>query len=194
MANGRKKRIHAARRRFQNPYAFLEELELEGAEAAASKEHASASQEQISADRERFQNQYLHLSEEGEFAADLPISNDDLASRESEDAAQPGDHPHFELKHRKEPGTYSDREIEEIARLLQLTLWNNRHIIWQHDTPTDPIGVLNFQAAFDLVDYQHHVVDSLGSIQTDVGKKEVAAVLEPSKRRVMLSSWSSSLI
>lgn len=82
----------------------------------------------------------------------------------------------------------SDNTIEDIARQLQLTLWNHRAKFWKHDTPTAPVDVIRPDIAlYNILGYQFHRPETLGLQEFEGQLVEVAGLIDKSEKLVAVS-------
>lgn len=82
--------------------------------------------------------------------------------------------------------TYSENQIREIVKNLQVSLWRNRDKFGL-DCANDPLKVLEPSKVFELLDYQNIEQGSLGSMATKGRLTEVAAVINPRRKTVYFS-------
>lgn len=78
----------------------------------------------------------------------------------------------------------SDKEIEGIARELQLELWNRRFELWDGNPPTNPIDILDIEKALGLVGFRFELRDTLGRFSQDGKQIEVAGLFDPAAKTV----------
>jgi hypothetical protein len=81
---------------------------------------------------------------------------------------------------------YSNIEIEQRARSLQASLWQDRSLIWP-EAPANPLNVLDPGIALRLLGYDCELEETLGQFDSDGKQLEVAGTLNKHTRQVRLS-------
>lgn len=164
-------RIAEDRRLKQNPYAYLND-------SGNYSAYAEASSNDITKSRLLLQNPYAYLNESGSFSA---LANDRNVWAGA-----------FDIPLKKEH--YSDIEIEQLARNLQVRMWQNRSQIWGNAAPSNPINVLNPIVALKLTGYDCDIDETLGQFYTGGKLVEVAGTIDKQLKRVRISRQFSQNI
>jgi len=133
-----------------------------------------ASPEKIHQDRLRLQNPYAHVmrrqAPEGKRpAVDIPVQ---LSKAELRGGKQLDEE-------------FTEREIENIARRLQNTLWTEREDIWEE--PKSPVDILDPSVGLEAIGYVCEQVSSLGQFTVGDDQFEVAAVIDDTTQHVEVS-------
>jgi len=157
-------RITEDRRLKQNPYAYLSDT---GSYSAS----VEASSNDITKSRLLLENPYAHLNESGSFSA---LANDRNVCVDAFDMPLKKNH-------------YSDIEIEQIARNLQVTMWHNRSQIWGDALPSNPMNVLDPIVALELAGYDCGIDETLGQFYSEGNLVEVAGTIDRQLKRVRIS-------
>ncbi len=165
-------RIFESRRLLQNPYAYLNDL---GGFSATPQhdENIEASTDEITRSRLKLQNQYAHLNETGGFDA---LSN------------------YPSIPHVKKKERYSIDEIEQIAKKLQRSIWQNRNRIWLNKIPSNPIDMLDPVVALKFIGYDCELEETLGQFRSNGKLIEVAGTIDNHSKQVHLSRRYTSNI
>jgi Zn-dependent peptidase ImmA (M78 family) len=82
-------------------------------------------------------------------------------------------------------GEFTEREIENIARRLQNTLWTEREDIWEE--PKSPVDILDPSVGLEAIGYVCEQVSSLGQFTVGDDQFEVAAVIDDTTQHVEVS-------
>lgn len=185
--------LRARKRLLQNPYAFIEELEPEEAHRAGPRRNSSnslsfseATKADLRSARLAAQNPYSYLDGEGNFSAMIRETPKEVVpSREK----NPGKSyfPRFETPRLKRAGSYTDEEIETVARKMQQFLWEHRYEIWQTNTPSDPIEVLDLEVASEVNGYSYSHSEGLGRSDGRHGRFEVAGIIDSQSNQIIIS-------
>lgn len=149
--------------------------------------------DRITASRKLLQDPYAYLDDTNCFDA--------LAASPHEQALA-AHAPPLELIKKytaRESGTpikprYATIEIEQRARSLQASLWQDRSLIWPDATPTNPINVLDPFIALRLLGYDCELDETLGQFINDGKPVEVAATLDRKTREVHISRQFSNTV
>lgn len=179
--------LSAARLALCNPYAFIEELELEIAPifdkpAASSVQSTPATQEQIRSSREQLQSPYAHLNGEGNFEGTVKAYSNDqspLTASTAKDAP--------ERKSIQTPRKYTEKQIQAIARQIQIAIWKNKNDLWNGRPPEDPIELLSPAHAMLLKGFSLEFVPGFGQIIKGLDVAEIAGYLDNDKKTVYVS-------
>lgn len=185
--------LSAARLALCNPYAFMEELEEEPApglnKPTSNIQFTPATHEQLRASRERLQNQYSYLNGEGNFEGLVKSSNDRQALKTSDEAfdtlSTTKDAP--ERKPISVPKKYTEKQIQYIARQIQVDIWNNKNRLWNGSPPEDPIELLNPSQAMLLKGFSLELVPGFGPLIKDQNIAEIAGYLDNDKKVAYVS-------
>lgn len=94
----------------------------------------------------------------------------------------------------KEPGAYTDKDIDTVVRNLQRLLWKRRSTIWTDSNLRDPLTVIDPVVALQQIDYQVSLEEGLGQLQGPGGFSEVAGIIDNSIKTVRLSRQFKSNI
>jgi len=81
----------------------------------------------------------------------------------------------------------SNKDIEDIATSLQLTMWKNRELIWKYNVPTNPVSILRPEEVFKNLQYQIDRSSSLGTHQVNGILVEVAGQIDQKFKFVSIS-------
>lgn len=185
MATSYKRRLQLDRARLQNPYAHIEELELSPSPADHKTTRNSNSEPVINVARRQLEDPYAFLDGDGEFSAHDGSVKD--FTQFANDASLPSN-LQFQIRVRKAAGSYSDRDIESVARDLQLYVWQQRQALWPLDPPENPLDVLKIEVALSLVGYEYVEVEGLSNPSDIRGLNEVAGVIDPTSSKVFISN------
>jgi len=150
--------------------------------------------EKITQSRLLLRNQYAYLDETGGFSA-LPSSNKfgDEISKSRKLLQDP--YAHLDefggfsavTSSTKRNGGYSLLEIEEQARRIQITMWQDRANLWPIATPTNPIDILDPTIALKLIGYDSDLEETLGQFSVDGKLIEVAGIIDGQSKHVKVS-------
>lgn len=89
----------------------------------------------------------------------------------------------------------SNSDIEDIARHLQITIWNYRSMIWKNDIPEKPIDILKPEFALDkILGFQFKQLTTLGKHEIQGRLIDVAGLIDRKKKIVEISNEFSSEI
>ena len=122
----------------------------------------SAIADVVSVSRVLLQNPYAHLDGEGRFSA-LPAN------------IEPAEKWH------------GVNNIEQLAISVQRRLWKERLELWQDDTPTSPIDILDPEKAAYLLGFQMKQEESLGVYRGRSGRVAVAGILDRGANQIRIS-------
>jgi len=199
MSSYTENQISAARRILCNPYAFIEELEKEESTPIRNKpvtskiQDTQATSDQVQASRKLLQNQYSHLGGDGDFEGvvkswaipqELTTSNKSLSKQSTKETS--------ERKAVRAPQRYSEKQIQNIARQIQVEIWKDKDRFWSGAPPKDPIELLNPSHAISLRRYSLEYVPGFGQIIKDRDIAEIAGYLDNDRRKVYVSEQFSS--
>ncbi len=81
----------------------------------------------------------------------------------------------------------TNKEIEEIAKNLQNTLWKYRENAWKNKEPKDLLEVLNPQKALSELGYLYNMQTSLGQLTMQGKLFEVAGIIDKKEKIVSIS-------
>jgi len=79
--------------------------------------------------------------------------------------------------------TYS--EIENMARTIQICMWNYRDLIWKKETPSNPFEILDSKKIIQLLHYAFNEVDTLGVNELN---EEIAGIIDNKNNVISISS------
>ncbi|WP_332814752.1 ImmA/IrrE family metallo-endopeptidase [Ramlibacter sp.] len=87
------------------------------------------------------------------------------------------------------PRRRTDEEIEQLARRLQIRIWERRSEFFQRGKLIDPLDALDPVIAFKLLDYEVEITGALG-LHPKAGDaaSNVAGIIDKPNRKVLLSS------
>jgi Zn-dependent peptidase ImmA (M78 family) len=136
--------------RLENPYAYIEQLEL-----AEQQPRSLAST--LSASRKVLENPYAYLADNGGYEADVTSS--------------PANKP-------AAPTRWSNEQIAIKVRELHARLWHDRETLWPGAVPQDPIELLDPGIALEVIGYQFHLEEGLGLMPGSSGQIEVAGIID----------------
>lgn len=77
--------------------------------------------------------------------------------------------------------------IERTVRELHLNIWKHRHQLWPEGVPENPIELLDPSIAVKSIDFEFDLAESLGEINSQGKKGEVAGIIDRSARRISIS-------
>lgn len=156
-------RIHASRRLLGNPYAYLNgDGELEAAFPDARD---------VGTARLRLQNQYAYV--------------EDLEDRKSSLRRGLID-PDRLLGHRRRGLAFSNDDIEDIARALQVALWQERARLRPAANST-PLEIIDPQVALEALGFDVDPDAELGEYAGPGGLFDIAGILDRDRTRVQVS-------
>lgn len=135
---------------------------------------SDASPKEIHQDRLRLQNPYAHVmrrqaSEEKKSAVDFPV---ELSAAELRGGKQLD-------------GEFTEQEIENVARRLQIALWTKREDIWEESK--NPVDILDPSVGLEAIGYVCEQVSSLARFTIGEDQFEVAAVIDDANQYVKVS-------
>jgi len=138
----------------------------------------------IHATRKLLQNPYAYLNDLGEFDVLARIITGTLKDHENPWRCE--DHEINSTLRVRKP--YQNREIEAIARKIQLQLWTDRHRLFPKKT-TDilPVEVLDPEVAINQLGYSVETVGTLGDFSFEEGFYEVAGAINMHEGTVHIS-------
>jgi Zn-dependent peptidase ImmA (M78 family) len=193
MSRSRKQMILEDRRRLQNPYAHLEELEsLEAEQVSVIEQSLQFGDHRLHDSREKLQNPYAYQDGEGGYSADLKSGGVASYRNENRYSTEGSYVPPFRNGRRKSAGRYTDIDIKQTARSLQAHLWKNRETIWPGRSISSPLDVLDLQIALKSVGYEYSEVDGFEDVLDERGRTKVAGVINPLRKAVIVSGQFAS--
>lgn len=155
----------------QNPYAHLNDFGQYSA-------YSDASSSDITESRLLLQNPYAYLNGSGNFSG---LANDRNLWLETFDIPLKKDH-------------YSDIEIEQLVRSLQVRMWQKKSQVWGSAAPSNPVNVLDPVIALKLLGYDYDLDETLGQFYSDGKPLEVAGTIDKTLKRVRISRQFSQNI
>jgi Zn-dependent peptidase ImmA (M78 family) len=161
MAKTLREAIHDRRRVLQNPYAYVDELD---------------DMTSVRGDRQRLENPYAHIE---------AISRSEGPFGRFDGISDPASLGAFLGSIRKK-NKYKDDEIEVVARGVLKVMWQRQRV--PSGSARDPLDLLDPLLAFEQLDYEIDLPDSLGQFTYDGRVHEVAGSVDQQKRRVWLST------
>jgi len=126
--------------------------------------------------RTLLQNPYAHLDGEGRYDAVVPGTSPSVIIP-----------PNDLLNGRKKGKKFSKKDLEEIARTLQIAIWRHRRDIWPGRGEIEPLDVLDPGLALKAIGYSVEVCESLGQYHEQGEIFEVAGILDNDSSRVQIS-------
>lgn len=159
-SNNSSMRIREARRRLQNPYAFLNSEG--GYDAVAIQENAT---EQLNNAVRQLLHPYAYIND-AEYSVETKSKQSTVVTSDKNNI-------------------YA--EIERKARDLQISIWKNRHQLWQEGVPSDPVELLNPSIAVQHIGYDYELAESLGDFRQEGKDIEVAGIIDPITKRISIS-------
>lgn len=187
--------ISAARRALCNPYAHMELLE-EGTDSMQEQpitplsQYGEANSRQVHASRKLLQNQYSHLDGDGKFNGLVKSSNDSLAlANPDPQISKPEGRVARDVKpiNLPAPRRYSEKQIQNFARQIQVDIWNDRNRFWDGSPPKDPIELLSPAHGIFLEGYSLEHKSGFGPIFKDHDIAEIAGYLDNVHKKVYIS-------
>jgi Zn-dependent peptidase ImmA (M78 family) len=187
--------LSAARLALCDPYAFMEELEGEIAQAVnkptdSNIHYTPATLEQVRASRELLQNPYAYLNGEGNFEGTLKASSNDQALLTAVDERFDIPSTTKDASERKSiqtPRKYTEKQIQAIARQIQIAIWKNKNDLWNGRPPEDPIELLSPSHAMLLKGFSLEFVPGFGPIMRGQDIAEIAGYLDYDKKITYIS-------
>jgi hypothetical protein len=150
MSDSDRDSISRLRKRLENPYAYIEQLEL-----AEQQPRSSASP--LSASRRVLENPYAYLAENGGYEAAV--------------LARPANEPATSTR-------WSNEQIATMVRELHGRLWRDRETLWPDGVPQDAIDLLDPGIALEAIGYQFDLQEGLGLMPGGGGQIEVAGIID----------------
>jgi Zn-dependent peptidase ImmA (M78 family) len=136
--------------------------------------------------RRLLQNPYAHLNGEGGYDAMLP--GIPTAVHGEEVLRKPVIIPPSNLLNGRVKGKrFSKKELEDIARKLQVEMWLRRQEIWLGQGEIKPLDILDPVLALKAIGYSVEVCESLGQYRGQSENFEVAGILDNDSSRVQIS-------
>lgn len=126
--------------------------------------------------RKLLQNQYAYLDGDGGYDAVFPGTPAPVIIP-----------PNDLLNGRNKGKRFSKKDIEEIARKLQVEMWLHRQEIWPGRGDIEPLDVLDPGLALKAIGYSVDVCESLGQYRGQGESFEVAGILDNDSSRVQIS-------
>jgi Zn-dependent peptidase ImmA (M78 family) len=126
--------------------------------------------------RKLLQNQYAYLDGDGGYDAVFPGTPTPVIIP-----------PNDLLNGRNKGKRFSKKDIEEIARKLQVEMWLHRQEIWLGRGDIEPLDVLDPGLALKAIGYSVDVCESLGQYRGQGESFEVAGILDNDTSRVQIS-------
>lgn len=81
---------------------------------------------------------------------------------------------------------YSNEEIGEFVRAIQIQLWRNRKALWAN-VPSNPIDLLDPEVAFTAIGFNFELAETLGHVYHGGKPFEVAGTINKKSKRVQIS-------
>ena len=82
----------------------------------------------------------------------------------------------------------TNRELEDLARDIQLTLWKYKDLIWSSKPPTNEIGLIKPKKIIKLLKYAYREVDTLGVTETN---QEIGGIINNERDEILISKMYS---
>ena len=165
--------IHRSRQLLGNPYAYLDG---DGNFDAAPR----CREPDVHKVRRVLQNQHAYLGGDGGYTG-YGNDNNPPKIRQALISAR------SLRRGRKRGGRFSQREIESIARNLQIELWRSRESVLPQRNNLGPLEILDPVGAFEALGYSVRLRESLGQYSGDGELFEVAGILDNSSAEVQIS-------
>lgn len=154
----------------QNPYAHIDGNGMLSA-LAPNTVLVEASPNDISNDRKLLENPYAHDHGSEGYSAIKKLSNSAFLQVNGFIA--------------KPQAYYSDDEIEELARSIQIELWKNRKAL--KSNLKNPIELLDPEIAIKALGFNFDLVETLGRVQNGRNSFEVAGIIDRKSKHVQIS-------
>lgn len=176
--------ITERRRELQNPYAFLDDLG--NFSGLARLGEPSKLGDQITRSRQLLQDPYAYLDESGNFSAVSIGSNGPL------DTPSAMSRKVLRNQSPRRIGTqgkqrYSNTQIEQHARSLQIRMWKDRNQIWPGAEQVNPIDIVDPFVALRYIGYDCDYEETLGQFHSGSKLVEVAGTIENHSKQVRIS-------
>lgn len=182
-----KEAIVASRRKFENPYAHLDDT---GSFSALSSTQTvvRSPNSALNESRRLLQDPYAYLDDRGEFSAAWDgVSVQDVAYPKLR-SKQGFDYSSFRRGSRKKSHRrHSNVEIEQLAIDLQKQMWTDRRSIWPSSIISDPLDILDTSVAFGLIGFNYDIAETLGQYFINGKQVEVAGLIDDTKDQVWIS-------
>ncbi len=172
-------RITRSRRLLGNPYAYLDDSDGYSAilphEVLVKTSYKGTSLE----------NPYANIDEPSDFNSDA-VSNYAFIQIENFSKV-PQEIIRKSLAEPRTKNFYSHDEIEEKARNLQISMWQDRAKIWPDGIPSNLVDILDPCIALKLIGYDCVLNETLGQFYIDGKLSEVAGTIDKSLKQVHIS-------
>ena len=187
MSNLQMEQFSARRRALENPYAYIDEMEILQTVGGAVL-GVEASVTELRASRKLLENPYAYSDGSGGFSG-LKQPH----STKGRKVAGTSSHAYSYLNHPKAI-IFNNAEIESRVGGLHERLWRERSVILGVPTPADPVNLLDPGIALRMIGYDFQVVEGLGGTRNSGGMLEVAGVIDNETRTVRISSQFSQTV
>lgn len=161
MANSDRELILERRKVLENPYAFIEQLEVG---ALSLTPIANASSVDVAARRKLLENPYAYLGGDGEYSGRVRVAQKVSHSR------------------------WTNDQIEVKVRDLHARLWRERNAIWGSTVPIDPVDLLDPAVTLRMIGFEFSLEEGLGQMPSHSGPIEVAGLIDTDSKVVRVGS------
>jgi Zn-dependent peptidase ImmA (M78 family) len=172
-------RITRSRLLLQNPYAYLDG---DGEYSALLPRQSVHSLDDAATQKRRLMgNPYASLAELDE---DFDVNENQISELVQTIIGR------FSLReiNAQKKEYYSEIELEEQARSLQIQLWRDREKIWAGElVPTNPLQVLDPIMALKVIGYECDFQETLGQFSSNGKLVEVAATIDNASKKVSIA-------
>lgn len=174
MITSERQRISDARRRLNNPYAYVEDLiELDAERPTLSP---------VSAARKLLENPYAYLTGAGTYELPEPQATDDKTKHVQSHRYRLASSVPASKQQRRAPR--SKESLEADVRNVHERVWSNRVSLWSEAAPSDPVELLDPEVALQLLGYNFQYVEGLGQMRGEGGPIEVAGLIDTVSKNV----------
>lgn len=183
MTKSQRKQVSELRRRLENPYAYIEQIE--GSELSPGEATAAA----VAASRKLLENPFAHLGADGELEGLAAVARDVTSAAR----AAPSSGGKVELDYqqnrarRTSHAAWTAAEIEAKASELQRQIWFKREALWSNEVPADPVDLLAPSIALREIGFDFGYEEDLGQMHGASGIVDVAGQIDPANRTVRIA-------
>lgn len=175
--------LSRSRRRLQNPYAHIEDLDAENQTATLNTADQTLD-DRVHASRRLLENQYAYVADGG-FSASVPESAVPSDRAEADlDKSPLLDKPNGSSLRAERVRTV---EIETKAQAVHKLLWTRRDKDVVKARGFDPTHLLDPAAALELLGYECELAETLGQFRKGEQLIEVAGLIDTNRRVVKAS-------
>lgn len=184
-----KSELSAARRKLANPYAHIEELQLD----AIDLDQGPSGLARIHASRMLLQDPYAYVDGDGELSAadQRGAIADPLPSLQLEAARSQLGRDRSTSDPMQSHDRLSKSSISSAVADVHKKIWSRRMELWFGEPPEDPIELLDPEMALGLFGYETQIEEGLGQMRLGPHRYEVAGILDRPRKSVRVSAQFS---